>query len=552
MTTLASHFASLTPFSSNREATKFKNIIAKIGNPYASLHQQPSSTVTKDNRIVASARFAVVRSNDKSLDIIDIQQDDNSDATSTRVELTQPITAVAFSPFDDGLLASGNTKRLDLYRIPFNGDECGSKSVKKIDCVSSFDGSRCQLLGFNPIVDTCLLSVTDNSELLVHDLNKIELPILRYNKFKEVHSFDWCLDASSISVAAEDTLSIFDIRSNDQLEFKSNSTFNPAKTFYTKWLGNTPYIISSILSQKRTKSVQLWDVRNTTEPLSTIIDTQVSGGPWLPIVDISTYILYMVTINDTVNPLVSHVNLRTMFDFQSKFIPNSLERSVTTNQISLPSKIIDATLVPTRSLCVKENEVSRLLLLTGNSNNNEGKIVPLGYFVPSKLDMSYKDDLYLNVMKPDSLINFEDWLNGSYSTKQLMTTMSLDPVIGNQIERHNVDLGSFSQQHNELENELKKAPHIPLQSPESDDACRDLCHDLEQNAKIQEFEEYTALGAGDNNYMPGYMNGFAGARRVEHERMFISAVSKIVDFNDKPPIGNVAKKDDFEENEWSD
>lgn len=153
------------------KASKYKNAAPIVPKPEACIRDIcVGSYQTYGNNIAASAAFMAFNweHTGSSLAVLPIDDCGRKSKTMPLVHAhTDTITDIQFSPFHDGLLATGSQDCLvKIWNIPEKGLET---SLTEPECSFSHKQRRVETVGFHPTAD-CLLHSTAASCITLFDL----------------------------------------------------------------------------------------------------------------------------------------------------------------------------------------------------------------------------------------------------------------------------------------------------------------------------------------------------------------------------------------------
>lgn len=333
------------------------------------------------------------------------------------------VTDLDFSPFDDGLLATGSQDSfVKLWSIPERGltepmttPECTLKPG------NSNNNKRVENVVFHPVADF-LLATSAGTCVTLWDIHKQqELSGLSGG---EVQSVSWKGDGTLLATTSRDKkLRIWDPRSSSaQLAQECESHSGNNRESAVVWLGSSNRILTSGFDQSRQRQVFVRDVRQLgAVEFSLVFDS--STGLLLPLFDQDTQMLFLAGKGDNTIGFYE-VNDR------DPVLTEGLRHS--------GQQTKGACMVPKRALKVMDGEVNRLLQLTSNA------LVPISYIVPRKSYREFHADLFPDTCGPDPSIYASQWMTGSNDGP---VKISLDPLSN---KRAQVIRGPLSERKEEM------------------------------------------------------------------------------------------------------
>ena len=269
------------------------------------------------------------------------------------------VTDFTFSPFDDGLLATGSQdSTIKLWKIPEEG--MPSKGINAPELTLTEEQRRIETLDFSPAAD-CVLASSSNDSLTLWDLIKEEQLYTFDGHDDEVQSVSWQTNANLIATQSKDRmLRILDPRSSDAaLQCDSHQGTKDSKVV---WLADGR-VLTTGFGSDRAREITIRDVRflnNRQHHLS----LDISSGILVPLYDPDTNMCFLCGKGDRTMQFVE-------ISDKDPFIIEGLKHSGEQSK--------GACLVPKRAMDVMQGEVNRVLQLCDSS------IVPVTWQVPRKV-----------------------------------------------------------------------------------------------------------------------------------------------------------------------
>ena len=335
------------------------------------------------------------------------------------------VTDFCFSPFDDGLLATGSQDltvrqiklskmlifhflihdyfQIKLWRIPESGLDPGAGPLSP-ELLLPGQPRRVECLSFNPCADSILAS-TSGESLYAWDL--VEGKEV-YSSFQdhgdEIHSIAWHPGGGLLATQCKDkTLRIIDPRQG-QVAAESDS-HQGIKDSKVVWLGGDGRrLLTSGFSGDRFRELFVRDMRNLKDPQKHL-PLDMSSGILIPLLDVDTNMCFLCGKGDRNIQFVEVTE-------REPFIVEGLKYS--------GDQTRGACLVPKRAMDVMTGEVNRVLQLCSDA------VVPIPWQVPRKSYREYHADIYPDTVGLRAAMGPEDWLKGGENDPR-PGKISLDP-----------------------------------------------------------------------------------------------------------------------------
>nr|CAD7430472.1 unnamed protein product [Timema monikensis] len=315
---------------------------------------------------------------------------------------TDTVTDMDFSPFHDGLLATGSQDCLvKLWHIPEKGLE---ESLCIAECTFSHKQRRVETVCFHPTADG-LLTSTSFTTLTLWDIStEKELYWVGANTehSEVIQSLSWKKDGTLMATSCKDKqVRILDPRSSNFTHVaNSHQSIKDSRVI---WLGDTNRILSTGFNSGRQREVYIRDLRNFEEcEKSLVLDS--STGILIPLYDADTGMLFLAGKGDTT---ISYLEVTDREPYLIEGIRHNGEQTK------------GACLVPKRALTVMQGEVNRLLQLTSTS------VIPIGYQVPRKTYRDFHADLFPDTTGCEAQLSASQWFEGHNTS---VPRISLDPT----------------------------------------------------------------------------------------------------------------------------
>ncbi|XP_034248908.1 coronin-7 isoform X3 [Thrips palmi] len=385
------------------KASKYKNAAPIVPKPEACIRDiSVGSYQTYGNNIAASAAFMAfnVDHNGSSLAVLPIDDCGRKSKTMPLLHAhTDTVTDMDFSPFHDGLLATGSQDCLvKLWHIPEGGLQ---ESLSNPQCVFSHKQRRVEAVRFHPTAD-CLLSSTSYTTLTLWDVAAQKEIFSNCQHSEVIQSLSWKTDGRLLVTSCKDKkLRVYDPRATTSITHTTDS-HQSIKDSRVVWLGDSNRILTTGFDAGRLRQVYIRDLRKFSEPEKSL-ELDSSTGILMPLFDPDTNMLFLAGKGDIT---IMYMEVLDREPFLVEGIRHSGEQTK------------GACLVPKRALAVMQAEVNRLLQLTSSS------VIPIMYQVPRKSYRDFHSDLFPDTAGCNSPMSASQWSVGNDTA---VPRISLDP-----------------------------------------------------------------------------------------------------------------------------
>ncbi|XP_055597731.1 coronin-7 isoform X2 [Uranotaenia lowii] len=386
------------------KASKYKNAAPIVPKPEVCIRDIcVGSYQTYGNNIAASAAFIAFNWEHAGSSVAVLPIDDCGRKSKTMPLLhahSDTVTYLDFSPFHDGLLATGSQDCLvKVWHIPEKGLE---NSISNPECSFSTKQRRVETVGFHPTAD-CLLYSTAVGCVSLWDLTCQQESFSNNQHPEVIQSLSWKLDGKICATSCKDKMvRILDPRAESPITMIAES-HQSIKDSRVVWLGDQNRILTTGFDAARLRQVLIRDLRNFSTPEKTL-ELDCSTGILMPLLDADTNMLFLAGKGDTT---ISYLEVTDKDPYLIEGIRHSGEQTK------------GACLVPKRALRVMEGEVNRIMQLTSNS------VIPIMYQVPRKTYRDFHSDLYPDTNGFKTELTATQWLNGVNIS---VPKISLDPA----------------------------------------------------------------------------------------------------------------------------
>ncbi|XP_050595687.1 coronin-7 isoform X2 [Bombus affinis] len=392
------------------KASKYKNAAPIVPKPEACIRDiSVGSYQTYGNNIAASAAFMAfnVDHNGSNLAVLPLEDCGRKSKTMPLLHAhADTVTDMDFSPFHDGLLATGSQDCLvKLWHIPEAGLE---EPLCNPECTFSHRQRRVEVVCWHPSAEHLLTTVSYTNLSLWDVISQQEL--FSNNEHTDViQSLSWKQDGVILATSCKDKqLRIIDARASTCI-VNSCSSHQSIKDSRCVWLNNSDRILTTGFDAARLRQVYIRDLRHLNEPVK-MLELDCSTGILMPLFDPDTNMLFLAGKGDTT---IMYMEVMDKDPFLVEGIRHSGEQTK------------GVCLVPKRALNVMQAEVNRLLQLTSNM------VIPIMYQVPRKTYRDFHADIYPDTVGCIAQNNAAAWIKGH---NMPVPKISLDPAKRNKGE----------------------------------------------------------------------------------------------------------------------
>uniref|UniRef100_A0A182QAX7 Coronin n=1 Tax=Anopheles farauti TaxID=69004 RepID=A0A182QAX7_9DIPT len=386
------------------KASKYKNATPIVPKPESCIRDIfVGSYQTYGNNIAASAAFIAFNWEHAGSSVAVLPIDDCGRKSKSMPLLhahADTVTYLDFSPFHDGLLATGSQDCLvKVWHIPEKGLE---QSLSTPECTFSTKQRRVETVGFHPTAD-CLLYATAIGCVSLWDLTCQQEAFSNNEHPEVIQSLSWKQDGRVCVTSCKDKMvRVLDPRAESPISLAAES-HQSIKDSRVVWLGEQDRILSTGFDASRLRQVIIRDLRNFAVPEKTL-ELDCSTGILMPLYDPDTNMLFLAGKGDTT---IAYLEVTDKDPYLIEGIRHSGEQTK------------GACLVPKRALRVMDGEVNRIMQLTSNS------VIPIMYQVPRKSYRDFHNDIYPDTNGYRSEMTATQWLGGANTP---VPKISLDPA----------------------------------------------------------------------------------------------------------------------------
>ncbi|XP_076251127.1 coronin isoform X1 [Rhynchophorus ferrugineus] len=386
------------------KASKYKNAAPVVPKPETYVRDiSVGSYQTYGNNIAASAKFMAFNWDHAGSSLAVLPIDDCGRKSKLMPLLhahSDTVTDLDFSPFHDGLLATGSQDCLvKIWHIPPEGLV---ESLSNAECVFSHKQRRVETVGFHPTADF-LLHSSSYTTLTLWDLMSEKELFSNSDHDDVIQSVSWKRDGTLLATSCKDKqVRIIDPRSENPCVKQANS-HQSIKDSRVVWLGDQDKILTTGFDAQRLRQIIIRDLRNFQETEKTL-ELDCSTGILMPLYDADTGMLFLAGKGDTT---IGYMEVTDKEPYLIEGIRHSGEQTK------------GVCLVPKRALNVMQGEVNRIMQLTSSS------VIPVTYQVPRKTYRDFHADIFPDTPGYETGLTADQWQQGA---NVALTKISLDPA----------------------------------------------------------------------------------------------------------------------------
>uniref|UniRef100_A0A8K9WN78 Coronin n=1 Tax=Oncorhynchus mykiss TaxID=8022 RepID=A0A8K9WN78_ONCMY len=307
---------------------------------------------------------------------------------SVSLSLSDLITDLDFSPFDDNLLATCSAdETVKLWRVC----EPEQKQPGGAEVTLCPGEGRLELVAFHP-TSSGLLAVGSTKTAQLWDTSRQQSPLAALEPHgDQLQSLSWKQDGSLLASSCKDKkLRVFDPRA--QLKpVQSAQGLQSNKDSRILWVKDSDHILTTGFDQMRGREVRLWDSRKLGSSLGSA-NLGTSNGTLMPLFDPDSGLLTVSGMGDSVIDCFEVSATEPFLSQVSHCLTEAPTRGVA--------------MVPKLALDVLSCEVMRVLQLT------DSFIVPINYHVPRKSGQEFHADLYPDTLGRTAAMSAAEWWKG--------------------------------------------------------------------------------------------------------------------------------------------
>lgn len=275
------------------KASKYKNAAPVVPKPEMYVRDiSVGSYQTYGNNITASGQFMAFNWDHAGSSVAVLPLDDCGRKSKLMPLLhahTDTVTDMDFSPFHDGLLATGSQDCLvKIWHIPETGLQ---ESLSNPECIFSHKQRRVETVGFHPTADF-LLHSTSYTLLTLWDIVSEKEIFSNADHMEVIQSVSWKKDGTLLATSCKDKqVRILDPRVECPC-IKTANSHQSIKDSRVVWLGDHNRILTTGFDAQRLRQVIIRDLRNFAE-VEKSLELDCSTGILMPLYDPDTGMLFL-------------------------------------------------------------------------------------------------------------------------------------------------------------------------------------------------------------------------------------------------------------------
>ncbi|KAJ2470498.1 Coronin-like protein crn1, partial [Coemansia sp. RSA 2320] len=275
----------------------------------------------------------------------------------------------AFSPFDDGVIASGaEDHQAMVWRVPEGLNE-REEDVTEPVAVLGGHGRKVGHVAWNPVAEGVLAVASSDHTVRIWDVGQKTVRVTLQGFKDSIMSIAWSNDGALLAATCRDKrLRVFDARSGQVVQ--EGAGHLGVKGSRVVWVG-ADRLATTGFSRTSDRELYLWDAGNLDKPLSkTTVD--MSAGMLMPFYDAGSQMLYVAGKGDG--------NIR-YYEFAD-------DKLYLLSEYSSPEPQRGLAPMPKRGVDVPKCEVMRFYKVASDT-----LVEPVSFRVPRKAE-SFQADLF--------------------------------------------------------------------------------------------------------------------------------------------------------------
>ncbi|CAD2114432.1 coronin, putative [Plasmodium vinckei] len=305
---------------------------------------------------------------------------------------TSTILDIQFNPcYSEVIASSSEDMSIRIWEVCNKEDK--PEEIKKPLCILNGHKKKVTIIDWNPLNYYILGSSSFDSTVNIWDIEN-EKKAFSISMPQKLTSLKWNSTGRLLSATClNKKLHIIDPRQEKICtSFIGHTGGKCAKnTWIDGYSGNENYILSTGFCKNYMREIKLWDLKNISDPISTIsIDN--ASAPLLPHYDESIGIIYVIGKGDGNCRYYQH--------------SEGVLRKINEYKSCLPFKSFG--FLPKQVCNIYKCEIGRIY-----KNENNKSIKPISFYVPRKSPNIFQEDLYPPIIMHDPNYSSKSWINGN-------------------------------------------------------------------------------------------------------------------------------------------
>ncbi|CRG97141.1 coronin, putative [Plasmodium gallinaceum] len=304
---------------------------------------------------------------------------------------TANILDLSFNPCYSKIIASSSEDlTVRIWELPYEDENI--TEITNPACILKGHKKKVSIIDWNPMSYYILASTAFDSFLNIWDIEN-EKKAFQINMPKKLTSLKWNIRGNLLSGAClNKNLHIIDPRKKE-ICF-SFGVHNGGKSVKSTWIdglcGDDNCVLSTGFSKDNMREIKLWDLKNTSTPL-TSISLDNASAPLLPFYDETLGIVYLIGKGDGNCRYYQYLqgNIHKVEEYKSNLPFRSFG--------FLPKQMCD----------IYKCELGRVY-----KNENNNSIRPISFIVPRKNSSVFQKDLYPPIIVHDPEYDSKNWVDG--------------------------------------------------------------------------------------------------------------------------------------------
>ncbi|OHS99861.1 Coronin-A [Tritrichomonas foetus] len=311
-----------------------------------------------------------------------------------------PVLDVAFSPFNDDIVASASEDAtIRLWKIEEENGRIKNNHDGQLSILTGH-GRKVSRLVFNNLVNNALASFGFENAIKLWDISKGQaVATIKGPSNGQFLDINWSQDGNRLVLPAKDKkLHVYDVRAGTEtLCCPSHPNIKGSRAvFYNK----LNYIFTTGFSSQAARQIMLRDERNPEKPLQTE-DVDYNAGIMIPFMDPDNGVVFCFGRGDTG---AKYYELREDAPPIMALSGFMLQESIRAVALA-PKTAVDT------SIC----EIDCFYAIT-----NSKHLIHLPLIVPRRNAECFQSDIYPETVGPEPSIELDEWKNGGEITPKLV------------------------------------------------------------------------------------------------------------------------------------